>query len=348
MSGGWARSGLVRCALMSATEPGAVHEHTSVVTPRGPLDLARTLGVVGRGPSDPCVRVGRSGAALATRTASGPATLVFTPAEGVVHVRAFGAGAREAIARAPGLLGQADDPETFSTAHPVVSALASRVRGLRLTAGANPVELAMRAVVEQRVTTQEATRTWSALVRRFGEPAPGPVAGLWLPPDPAVVAGLPVWDFRRVGLEHRRAVTLRMVAAEAPALLASAHDVERTCRRLATIPGIGPWTLSLVRHVAYGDPSAVLIGDWHVGRDVVFALTGEMRGDDRMMAALLAEFPGHEARVWRLISAAGIHHPRRAPGRPVNDVLRSEAARSTGTPRRSRSGYSAGPRPGRW
>ncbi len=315
---------------MTATAPGAVEERSEVVTPRGPLDLALTLGILGRGPSDPCVRVGRSGAALATRTASGPATLVFTPAVEAVHVWAYGPGAGEAIARAPGLLGQRDTPEAFTTAHPGVSALAARVRGLRLTTGANPVELAMRAVVEQRVTTQEATRTWSALVRRYGEPAPGPVAGLWLAPDPAVVARLPVWDFRRVGLEHRRAVTLRMVAAEAPALSATAHDVERTTRRLAAIPGIGEWTLSLVRHVAYGDPSAVLVGDWHVGRDVVFALTGEMRGDDRRMAELLAEFPGHEARVWRLISAAGIHHPRRAPGRPVNDVLRAEVAGSSG------------------
>ena len=311
----------------------------TVIQPPGPVDLRLTLGVIGRGPSDPTVRIERTGAALAMRTAAGSATLVVRPIDGSLHVAGFGPGAADVLERAWALIGGGDDPGSFTTSHPVVASLASRVRGLRLTAGANPVEVAMRAVVEQRVTWVEATRTWLGLVRRWGAPAPGPVPGLMLGPDPAVLARLPVWELRRLGLEQRRAVSLQMVAAEAPALLRTADDAHRTCLRLAAIPGVGPWTVSLVRHVVYGDSSAVLVGDWHVGRDVVFALTGRERGDDREMLALLAEFPGHEARVWRLIAAAGIHHPRRAPGRPVNDVLRTEVTHWRGRPgRRTRAG----------
>ena len=39
------------------------------------------------------------------------------------------------------------------------------------------------------------------------------------------------------------------------------------------------------------------------------------------MLELLAPFAGNEGRVWRLISAAGIHHPRRAAGRAPNPLL---------------------------
>ena len=134
---------------MSSTVPDAVEECATVLVPPGPVDLGLTLGIIGRGPSDPTVRIARTGAALATRTSSGPATLVMRPIEGSVHVTGFGPGAAEVVGRAAALLGGDDEPGAFVTANPLVTTLASRLRGLRLTAGANPVELAMRAVVEQ-------------------------------------------------------------------------------------------------------------------------------------------------------------------------------------------------------
>ena len=125
-----------------------------------------------------------------------------------------------------------------------------------------------------------------------------------------------------LGLDLQRARTLLLLAREAPRIEAEGGDMARICARLRALPGIGVWTIGAVRHFAFGDPSAVLLADWHVGRDVVFALTGELRGDDRRMVELLAEFPGQEGRVARLIGAAGIHHPRRGPGRAPNPLLR--------------------------
>jgi 3-methyladenine DNA glycosylase/8-oxoguanine DNA glycosylase len=98
-------------------------------------------------------------------------------------------------------------------------------------------------------------------------------------------------------------------------------DVERLIRRLCRLPGIGVWTETTVRHVAFGDPDAVILGDWHVGRNVCFALSGEMYGDDRRMLELLEPYAGQRGRVMRLIGAAGIGHPRRAPGRPINPLV---------------------------
>ncbi len=49
---------------------------------------------------------------------------------------------------------------------------------------------------------------------------------------------------------------------------------EEADRRLRTIPGVGVWTSAEVRQRAHGDPDAVSFGDYHVAKDVGWALTG--------------------------------------------------------------------------
>jgi hypothetical protein len=46
---------------------------------------------------------------------------------------------------------------------------------------------------------------------------------------------------------------------------------------------------------------------------VAFALAGEAEGTDERMLELLEPYAGHRGRVCRLIVAAGIGPPRRAP-----------------------------------
>jgi 3-methyladenine DNA glycosylase/8-oxoguanine DNA glycosylase len=205
-----------------------------------------------------------------------------------------------------------------------VAALVRRFPGLRMTAGADPVEVAMHAVFAQRITSAEARRSWWQFVRRFGTPAPGPL-GLVAPPRAALVARLRRDELLRIGVDLHRTRALWAVAREADRLRAPARDVDQVSARLRMLPGVGPWTVALVRHFAYGDARAVPLDDWHVGRDVCFALTGEEFGRDGRMLELLAPFAGNEGRVWRLISAAGIHHPRRHAGRAPNPLLTSGA-----------------------
>ena len=97
--------------------------------------------------------------------------------------------------------------------HPLVAELARRHRGLRLPATGRVFPRLLRAIFEQKVTGKEAYRAYAATVRHFhkasgGEPAPGPLATLLLPPDPAAVAATPYWVFHPFGVEQRRADTL--------------------------------------------------------------------------------------------------------------------------------------------
>ena len=65
-----------------------------------------------------------------------------------------------------------------------------------------------------------------------------------------------------------------------------------------------------MRSRALGDPDAVSFGDYHIGKNVTYALTGEV-GDDERMAELLEPWAGHRYRVQRLVELAGLGRPRR-------------------------------------
>ena len=301
-----------------------MHERVELAV-EGPLDLSATMGLIGMSRRDPSFRVlGPDHVVMATNTPAGAATCRFVHRGALVEVEAWGDGAPHVLARAARLAGLHDRPLEFAPAHRAVASLVRRFPGLRLSAGADPVEVAMHAVFAQRITSAEARDSWWRFVRRYGEPAPGPL-GLVAPPRPDMVARLGRDDLLRVGLDLHRSRALHALTREADRLRAD-DDVDLVSARLRTLPGIGPWTIALVRHIAFGDARAVPVGDWHIARDLCFALTGEERGNDARMLELLARFAGDEGRVWRLISAAGIHHPRRHPGRAPNPLLASIAA----------------------
>jgi endonuclease III len=297
-----------------------MHERVELAVD-GPLDLAMTMGLIGMSSRDPSFRVlGRDTVAFATNTPSGAASARFMCRPETLVVDVWGDGGAHVLARAATLAGLHDRPLDFVPDHQALAALVRRFAGLRLTAGADPVEVAMHAVFGQRVTSHEARQSWSRFARRYGEAAPGPL-GLIAPPRAEVVARLGRNDLLHLGLDLHRSRALTALAREADRLRATIDDVGQVSARLRALPGIGPWTIALVRHFAYGDACAVPLDDWHIGRDLCFALSGQLRGDDARMLELLAPFAGNEGRVWRLVSAAGIHHPRRAPGRAPNPLL---------------------------
>jgi 3-methyladenine DNA glycosylase/8-oxoguanine DNA glycosylase len=192
-------------------------------------------------------------------------------------------------------------------------------------------EALLPAMLEQRITGTEAWRNYRRLVRAHGEPAPGPLA-LWLPPAPTTIAGLASWQLTALGIEPRRGALLRRIAREAPryeALGAPAREPGRGGEGAAALaaalrrqPGIGPWTTAEVTLRALGDPDAVSVGDAHLSNVVAFALTGRYRGTDEQMLRLLAPWPGHRARVVRLIETSGIGPPRFGPRVAPRDLVR--------------------------
>lgn len=289
----------------------------------GTLDLAATLGRHRRARPDPCVRLRGREAWRATRTPSGPATTWLRHDGSHVHAVAWGDGAEWALDALPALLGFHDATDGFTPHQPLIAELHRRRQGLRFGRSDAVVEALIPTTLEQKVTGLEASRSYRALVQRFGEPAPGPVR-LTLPPAPERLAALPYWAMHGCGIERRRADTIRRVARAAPrlerAVTMSAPDAAGV---LTSVPGIGPWSAAEVAQVALGDPDAVSVGDYHLPHLVSWALAGERRGTDERMLELLAPYEGHRARVVRLLELSGRFPPRRAPRVPLRSFASS-------------------------
>jgi 3-methyladenine DNA glycosylase/8-oxoguanine DNA glycosylase len=278
------------------------------------VDLRRTVALVGHGRGDPTIRFSADGVWRATRTPGGLGTIHLAVERGgrTVRARAWGPGGDWLLQRASGWCGALDSLDGFDPSlHPAVARLAHRMPGMRLCRTSRVFDALVPAILEQKVTGHEARRSWVGLVHRFGEPAPGPV-DLLVAPAPSTLRAVTSSTWHRLGVERRRAETIRRAAAVAHRLEESSGGAELQ-RRLLSIPGIGPWTAAEVAIVAYGDPDAVSIGDYHLPHAVTWTLAGEPRGDDERMLELLAPFAGHRGRVVRLIEAGGSMAPRRGP-----------------------------------
>jgi endonuclease III len=279
---------------------------------RAPLDLHRTLGPLVHGRGDRTIRLERGGAWLAFRTPDGAATLHLSHhAPAAVLARAWGPGAEAALSAAPACIGEGDEPDRFEAHHPVLRRLQRSHPGLRLPRSGRVIHALVPTILEQKVTGTEAFRSYAALLRAHGEPAPGP-GDLLLPPAPETLAGLPYHAFHPLGVERRRAEVLRRAATRA-AWLEGASDADEATRRLTALPGIGPWTAAEVVRSAYGDPDAVSVGDYHVPNMVAWALAGEPRADDARMLELLEPYRGQRGRVQRYLEVGRITAPRFGP-----------------------------------
>lgn len=275
-----------------------------------PIDLIRTLAPIAHGSGDPTIRFESDGIWRATRTAGGPATLRLAEADGGISVTAWGPGAGRALDGAADLIGANDDPSQLKPRHRLIAELARRNRGLRLPRTNRPFEALLPAICEQKVTGTEARAAFRGIVRAYGEPAPGP-GGLRLAPTASVLAGLPYFAFHRFGLERRRSEVIIAAARLAPRL--EGLDDHEALRRLRAVPGIGPWTIAEVARVAFGDPDAVSVGDYHLPNLVGWALAREPRADDARMLQLLEPYHGQRGRVQRLLEASGLQAPRYGP-----------------------------------
>lgn len=254
------------------------------------------------------------------RTPNGPATIEIVDSGSDLRVRAWGPGAGWATDRSASLVGVDRDSPPIPALHPLLAELDRRLRGVRQPRTERVVESLLPAVLEQKITGEEARRTYRGIVRAFGEAAPGPF-GLWLQPTPPRLAGLPYYAFHPLGLERRRAEVLRRVGAAAEALEEAVKmPMPDAHRRLGAVPGIGPWTVNEVARDALGDPDAVSIGDYHLPSLVCFALAGEPRGDDARMLDLLEPYRGQRSRVIRLLELSGIRPPRYGPRMPPRHI----------------------------
>jgi 3-methyladenine DNA glycosylase/8-oxoguanine DNA glycosylase len=287
---------------------------TRTVLVDGALDLRRTVGIHQRGTGDPTMRIVDGRIVRATRTVDGPATVALRAVPGGVAAEAWGPGADRVLDSVPALIGLEDDRSGFEARHhPLVAELDRHRRGIRLGRTGAVLEALLPAILEQKVTGTEAWRGLRGLVRGWGEPAPGPF-GLWLLPEPRVLAAIPYHAFHPIGVERRRADLVRRVADRAgrfEEVLGLTRDLAYA--RLTALPGIGPWTAAEVMLRAAGDPDAVSVGDFHLPNLVAFNLAGEIRGTDARMLELLEPWSGHRAWVVRLLETGGLRPPAFGP-----------------------------------
>jgi 3-methyladenine DNA glycosylase/8-oxoguanine DNA glycosylase len=292
------------------------------------------------GRHDPSFRIAGGAFWWATRTPDGPATLSLRRDGAELEATGYGPGADWVEAQADGVAGLRDDLTGFpeiARAHPTVSRLAMVHSGLRLPRTGRVFQRLVRAVMEQKVTGKEAYHGYAAVVRYFHQtsgdgPAPGPQPNLLLPPDPRAVAATPYWAFHPMGVEQKRADALCKVAGIADGLEAC-PDAATLTTTLTSLRGIGPWTAAEVSRIAFGDPDAVSVGDYHIPHMVAWALAGQVRagerdagpdarkGDlspaDRRMLELLEPFRGHRGRVCVLLELGGLMAPRFGPRMPI-------------------------------
>lgn len=285
-----------------------------------PLDLGTTLRPLQHGRYDPMLRLARNEAWRATRTPEGPATEHFRVLGGRVEVEGWGQGADWVLEHAPELVGCADDDSDFQPDHPGVRELHRVNPGLRIPRSSAVMEVLIPTILEQRVTGAGARRSYRALIRAFGERAPGPFALCLLPP-PKVLAAVPYQDFHPLGVERKRAATVKAACSYAHRLEeATSLPLADARKRLLALPGVGEWTAALVAGAAWGDADAVEVGDFHVPHVVSWFLAREPRSNDERMLDLLEPFRGHRGRVIRLIEASGVRPPRYGPRVEVVDL----------------------------
>lgn len=294
---------------------------TSIWRPGRPVAVHLTLSVLRRGGGDPSYHHDPATGVVwrAVGTPHGPATLRLEPrpATGEVAATTWGAGAAWLLDSVPAMLGGMDDVTTFCTRHDVLAAAWRRMAGWRVPRTGRVIEALAPAAVEQLVTNQEAFSAWRRLVRRFGTPAPGPGpdAGfaMVVPPTASQWVAVPSWEWLRGGVDGKRSAAVVRACKVAGRLEASVGlPAEQSERLLRAVPGVGVWTAAEVRHRSHGDADAVSFGDYHVAKNVGWALTGSPVDDDGL-AELLEPYRGHRYRVQRLLELAGVRRPRRGP-----------------------------------
>lgn len=285
--------------------------------PEWPAPVHSLLRQQRRGAGDPTQAEDGRVLWRASRTPEGPVTLRVEDraSEGAVGLTAWGPGRSWALWQAPALLGAQDDVSGFEPRTPLVERLWRNQPHWRLGRTEIVLESLVPSIIEQKVTGQEAFASIRRLVRRHGEPAPGPgsTRGLWVPPTAEAVAAIPSWEWLALGVDGARSSTV-VRAARVAASLQRVVDTEpgRLDAALTSLHRIGRWTSAEVRQRVVGDPDAVSFDDYHLATQVGWAL-GHTRFTDADMEEYLEPWRPHRGRVAHLLRGVGMSRPRRGP-----------------------------------
>jgi AraC family transcriptional regulator of adaptative response / DNA-3-methyladenine glycosylase II len=139
------------------------------------------------------------------------------------------------------------------------------LQGLRVPGGIDGFELAVRAILGQRISVPAATTLAGRVAGAFGEPIATPHPALQLvSPGPERLAAIPMESLAALGVALPRAraiVALAQTVSEGRIDLSPGADPEAAIERLRQLPGIGDWTAQYVAMRALRWPDAFPAGD---------------------------------------------------------------------------------------
>ena len=204
--------------------------------------------------------------------------------------------------------------------------LVVRTPGRRVPRTADPEAMALRAVIGQQVSTPAARTHAARLVAALGTPIEDPDGGLThlfpraadlLADEDMTTAALAMPASRR-----RTLFALAGALAEHRIVLDAGAGRDEARAALATLPGIGPWTVGTIAMRALGDPDAFVAGDLGV-RQAARRL-GMPTSPAGLERASRAWAPWRAYAVQHLW-ATGVHPVNSLPDDPAGHDLEQEA-----------------------
>ncbi len=267
-----------------------------VLTWREPVpgyDLTLSTKLQRFGKFDPTSRRGRGAFVRAFWTGQGACTLALRQAGQEVEAELVGPGAATVRDWLPSMFRFAPQELPLGGSHSGLRQLARRLAGLKVGPVPWVFDVAQAFVLQQRVAFEDASRSFRALVERYGQAAPGPLA-LKLPLHPEKWTQIGINRIQQVEVDAQRARTLLRVAE---------LGLDFDLLKLGATRGVGPWTLQSVLGYGVGNPDAVPIGDLHLPR-IVALYFGQQPGGDERMLELLEPYRGIRFRVINWIMAS--------------------------------------------
>ncbi len=190
----------------------------------------------------------------------------------------------EVLARLKNLFDIGARPDVISDhlgADPRLAGPVERTPGLRVPGAFDGFEMAVRAILGQRISVAAATTLAGRLADRFGEPVEAPFSGLCrLSPSPERLAEADISDLTAMGIQSTRAVAIRSLAqavARREIELQPGPDPEAVAVALQQLPGIGDWTSQYIAMRALRWPDAFPAADLGLLRAVGMSSANQLR-----------------------------------------------------------------------
>jgi AraC family transcriptional regulator, regulatory protein of adaptative response / DNA-3-methyladenine glycosylase II len=140
----------------------------------------------------------------------------------------------------------------------VLAPLVDKAPGRRIPRTVDAAEFAIRAVLGQQVSTAAARTHAARLATSFGEPVEDQGGGLTrLFPEMTVLAQADQETVVAMPQARKRTlIALAQAIAAGDVDLAAGADWQVARSQLATVPGLGPWTIEVIAMRGLGDPDA--------------------------------------------------------------------------------------------